>query len=85
MDNAKTNDDKLFKFILKCCRNHYKPDVHTFYIDIDNGRAYVECRQHDVYMEFYLYDGSTAKWCGPAVAAASRLENYGAKYESIDM
>lgn len=83
------NSDKLFKFILKAMRNHYKPDLHTFIISIIGGNAYVECRQHEVYIETRTYDinGNETKteWCGSAIAAANRLEKLGADYMSIDM
>lgn len=78
--------DRIFKFIMKCCRERYKPDLHTFFIDIDNGRAYVECREHEVYIALYFTDNRpTSKWCGTPVAAANRLDEYGAIYETIDM
>lgn len=78
--------DRLFKFILKGCRNHNKPDLHTFIIDIDEGRAYVECREHEVYIAFNFADERpAAKWCGTPIAAANRLDKYGAIYETIDM
>ena len=86
MDNAKTNDNKLFKFILKCCRNYYKPDVHSFFIDIRGGKAFVECDQYEVRMTFYLFNREEPiLWCGTPVAAANRLEANGAVYETIDM
>ena len=78
--------DRLFKFILKCCRNHNKPDLHTFFIGIDEGRAYVECREHEVCIAFNFADERpAAKWCGTPIAAANRLDKYGAIYETIDM
>lgn len=76
-------DDKLLKFLIKCQRNHYKPDLHTFYIDVLGGRAYVECREHEIYIEAYGPHG--IRWCGTAVAAANKLEMMGAAYETIDM
>lgn len=84
VNSKHVNDDKLLKFLIKCQRNHYKPDLHTFYIDVLGGRAYVECREHEVYIE--AFDGSHAiRWCGTAVAAANKLEMMGAAYETIDM
>ena len=78
--------DKIFKFILKCCRNHNKPDLHTFFIDVDKGKAYVECREHEVYIALYFADDRpTAKWSGTPIAAANRLDKYGAIYETIEM
>ena len=77
-------NEKLFKFILKCQRNHYKPDVHTFWIDINGGRAYVECRQNEVFVQSHT-GGFVKEWCGTAVAATNRLERLDAVYETIDM
>ena len=78
-------NEKLFKFILKCQRNHYKPDIHSFFIEIKDGSAYVEGQSGGVYMEEYYNDGSKRKFHGTAVAATNRLEMLGAKYETIDM
>lgn len=84
-EDPEVKDERLFKFILKCCRNHYKPDVHTFFIRISEGRAYVECREHEVFIIFY-YDGKpSVEWCGTPVAAANRLEKHGADIDTIDM
>ena len=70
----------------KCNKNHYKPDLHTFFIDITGGRAYVECRGYEVYIEHTIYDiGKTVEWCGTVIAATNRLEALGAIYDTIDM
>lgn len=78
-------DDKLFKFILKCCRNHDKADVHSFWIAVEGGRAFVECRPQEVFIELISYSGRHQKWCGYPMAAATRLESLGARYDTIDM
>jgi hypothetical protein len=77
--------DRLFKFILKCQRNHNKLDLHSFMIDIEDGRAFVDCRSDGVCMQTYYNNGSSVCWSGTAVAAANRLEMLGADYETIDM
>ena len=77
--------DKLFKFILKCCRNHNKPDLHSFQIDTKNGRAFVECRAQEVYIEVNTIDGRKSQWAGTPIAAANRLEIMGADFETVDM
>ena len=77
-------DDRLFKLILKCQRNYNKPDIHSFMIDVKNGRAFVECRQYEVFIKFYSGD-SVKEWIGTAIAAANALDIYGADYNTIDM
>lgn len=42
--------ERLFKFILKC-KETRTPDLHSFVIKIDNGIAFVECRD---YGEIYI-------------------------------
>lgn len=82
-------DEKLFKFILQCQRNRNKPDLHSFMIDLDNGRAFVECYECGVHIDEFLYDKKgnekRSQWRGTAVAAANRLEMLGADYSTIDM
>ncbi len=81
-------DDRLFKFLLRCQRRHNTPDLHTFYIDIKGGRAYVECRGHAVYIQSRIYgidNDKVTEWCGTTIAAANRLEKLGADYMTIDM
>ena len=78
------NEDKLFKFILKCQKNHYKPDLHSFRIAIDNGTAYIDCRQHEVFIEYYV-DDCKKQWCGLAIAAANLLELLKADINTIDV
>lgn len=83
------NGERIFKFLQRCQRDYYKPDLHTFFINVKNGRAYVECRGHnEVYIETRLYQEGVdkiVKWCGTTVAAANRLEKQGADYFTIDM
>ena len=78
-------EDKLFKFILKCCRNHNKPDIHSFFINIKGGRAFVDCRQYEVVITSYFDDTEPIKWCGTPVAAANRLKMLKADINAIDM
>lgn len=83
--SEQTSSDKLFKFILKCQRNQDKPDLHSFMIEIEDGRAFVDCRCGEVYMQTHYNNGSSVCWSGTAVAAANRLEMLGADYSTIDM
>lgn len=82
------DDERLFKFLLKCQRNHNKPDLRSFMIDIKNGKAYVECRSGEVYIQSRVYGNGFDKvkeWCGTTLAAANRLDALGADFETIDM
>lgn len=79
------NNDRIFKFILKAQRNHNEPDIHSFFIDFDGGRAYVEGQLDGLYMKEYYNNGLESEFCGTAIAVANRLEMLGAKYETIDM
>lgn len=86
--SEQTNSDKLFKFILKCQRNSNKPDLHSFVINIACGRAFVECRGYEVYIETYINKSGKeeeSRWCGTAVAATNKLELLGADYRTIEM
>lgn len=77
-------DDILFKCILKCQRNYNKMDLHSFVIRVEKGQAFVECRQHEVYIEIHTID-NRIKWVGTAIAAANLLDRYKADYTTIDM
>ena len=82
------NNERLFKFLQKCQKNHDKPDIHSFYICIENGKAYVECRGYEVYIRHRVYGPkgeSVMEWAGSTIAAANRLEKLGADYATIDM
>lgn len=85
--SEQTNSDRLIKFILKCQRNQDKPDLHSFWINISGGRAYVDCRSHEVYIEMYIAtpEEKKSQWIGTAVAAANKLDILGADYRTIEM
>lgn len=63
------DNEKLFKFILKCQRNHNKPDMHSFIIRGKDSTSYVECRQYEVFIVTYYNYGTEKQWTGTAVAA----------------
>lgn len=80
------NSERLFKFLQRCQKNHDKPDIHSFNINIAGGTAYVECRGYEVYIEHTVYGvDSEIKWAGSTIAAANRLDCLGADYATIDM
>ena len=49
--DARGNGYRLFKFIQKCNRHRNKADLHSFTNGIDGGRAFVECRGSEVFVE----------------------------------
>ena len=88
MVDAITNADRLFKIIQRCQKNWRKPDLHSFVVMINGGKAFVECRKNEVYIEARLYaidHDEVNQWCGTAVAAANRLTLLGADYETVDI
>ena len=82
-------DEKLFKFILSCARNHNKPDLHSFTIELKSGKAFVKCDCYGVHITEFSFDENSnekiTQWEGTAIAATNRLEMLGAKYETMDM
>lgn len=77
--------DRLFKLILRCQTNRYKPDSTSFRINIRDGEAYVEARDDGIYMEEHTASGAVYKSCGTAISAANRLDLLGADFESVKM
>lgn len=81
------NADKIFKFILKCLRTS-KPDLHSFVVSIDDGKAFVNCEYGEVWVNAITYDpdgNETRKhFAGTAVAAANYLIARNADYYSIE-
>lgn len=80
-----TTGDRLFKQ-LQYCKNHKDvPDLHSFMVDINGGVAYVEVRDYgEVFIE--TRNGNHEKvsqWCGTMIAAANRLEMFGADPDTI--
>lgn len=86
-----TNGDRIFKFLQKCNRNHYVPDLHSFQAKINGGTVYVDCRGFEVYIETHIFDKNTtdifkkSQWVGTTIAAANRLEKLGMDLDTIDM
>lgn len=83
------NNEKLFKFLLKCNRNHNTPDLHSFTAKIRNGTVFVDCRGYETYVESIIYDKNgnekKSKFVGTTIAAANRLEMLGIDLDSICM
>ncbi|MDO4495215.1 MAG: hypothetical protein Q4B62_05430 [Clostridiaceae bacterium] len=85
-----TNEDRIFKILQNCNRNHNVPDIHSFKAKINGGVVWVECRGYEVYIETQILDEHTdackkIKWVGTTVAAANRLEKLGIDLDTIDM
>ena len=78
-------NDRIFKLLLRCLRDRHKPDLHTFWINLNNGKAYVEAQEQGIYIERHTVDGKIFKFVGTAIAAANYLDKYGADYSTYDM
>ena len=74
---------QLFKFMMNC-KNNEDPDSHSFVIQIDDGQAFVDCREHEVFMECEI-NGRKSHWAGSYGAAEIRLIDLGAKIQTINM
>lgn len=86
MENNNDYNEKLYKFIKKCQRYHYKPDLHSFWIDRDGyGRVYVECGEDTIRVEYFNgIDDMSIKF-DKAIDAAKYLTSLGVLYSTIDM
>ena len=82
----KTFNDKIFKFLQKRQKNCNKADLHSFTINTTApcGKAFVECRGYEIYIELHASE-NVDRWVGTTVAAANRLEKFGADYLSIEL
>ncbi len=83
------NDERLFKFLLKCHRHHDTHYLHSFTAKIKNGVVYVDCLSFgQTYIESTVYDvngdETITQWAGTTVAAANRLEMLGIDFDSIE-
>lgn len=83
-------DEKVFKFLQKCNRNHGVKGLHGFQAKIKNGYVWVECRGHEIYIESRIYNSSgeeaRTEFVGTTIAAANRLEMLGVDIDtSIEM
>ena len=91
MDKQETRE-RLLKFIKQCCRNYYKPDLHSFKISINGGFAMVECDYgNEVTVEQYLFErmndgnGFVMRLGGKPTDATELLMLIGADIMTIEM
>lgn len=82
-------DDKIFKFLQKCNRQHATPDLHSFKANIKNGVVFVDCRGYETFIESITCDTDgneiSQRFVGTTIAAANRLEMLQMDFNSIDM
>lgn len=82
-----TNGDRLFKQLQYCKRHIGTPDLHSFTVNIQDGIAYVEVRTYgEVFIETRTRGeglDKVAQWCGTMIAAANRLDMFGADPDTI--
>ena len=85
MGNNNDYNEKLYKFIKKCQRYHYKPDLHSFTVETDRGIAFVECDTHEIDI-YYDVDGNHARATfSNAIDATLFLEYLNARLDTISM
>ncbi len=79
--------EKLLKFINRCLRTQ-KPDLHSFVIEIECGKAFVSCLCGEVAITSFVYDVDgheiREQFNGSASEAADYLIRNGAKWETIE-
>ena len=84
-----TTGDRIFKQLQYCKKHENVPDLHSFMVDIKDGVAYVEVRNYgEVFIETrtateHATFDKVSQWCGTMIAAANRLEMFGADPDTI--
>lgn len=82
-------DERVFKFLQKCNRNHATPDLHSFQAKIKDGYVWVECRGYETYIASHIFsqfgEETVTEFVGTTIAAANRLEMLGIDFDSIEM
>ena len=84
-----TNSDRIFKQLQYCERHIGTPDLHSFTVNIRDGIAYVEVRSYgEVFIETrtateHATFDKVSQWCGTMIAAANRLDMFGADHDTI--
>lgn len=48
--------EQLLRFILKCAERRHIPDLHSFVISIDGGKAWVDCEWEGVRIDAITYN-----------------------------
>lgn len=77
--------DIIFKTILRCVKNVNKPDLHSFTVRIKGGLAYVEAQYAGAVMvDTNTGDCKHTYFVGTPIAAANRLEMFGADPHTIE-
>ena len=80
-----TESEKLLKLVSTCKKNYYKPDLHSFMIDTEEGRAYVIADIHEVFIQRIVGNDFHNELYKTAEDAANRLVELGAKYSTYSM
>lgn len=78
-------DDHIFRLLMKIKKNIHKDDLHSFKININNGVAFVEA-QNDSEVIIRVYrDDQQQIYALPYIAAANKLDQLGADYNTVEM
>lgn len=80
-----TTGDRIFKQLQHCLARANTPDLHSFMVDITGGIAFVDVRPYgEVFIETRTGNPEKVRqWCGTMIAAANRLEMFGADPDTI--
>ena len=82
-------DERVFKFLQKCCRRHNVHDLHSFQANVKNGVVFVDCGEHKIFVESFIYDDSgnetRSEFAGAIIEVANHLEMLGIDFDSIEM
>lgn len=68
-----TYKDKIYKLLFKFYKNRNKKDYHSFKAYIKNGNVYVECRELEIYIEYYVNENKN-QFCGNLMSCTNLLE-----------
>lgn len=75
--------------LLRRCNRTNKADLHSFFIEIDSGRAYVDVHYGIVWISLFFYDGSGNEtrdhFRGDIAEATVYLEKLNARLDTVEM
>ena len=83
------DEERIFKFLKRCNRQHATPDLHSFKANIKNGVAFVDCRGYETFIESITCnesgDETREQFTGTAAEVAERLYELQIDLNSIEM
>lgn len=78
-------DSRLLQFVQRCA-NTTTPDLHSFTIEIENGKAFVECLYGDIIVDVVSFGSPEGhqQFRGDVNGATAYLIGRGARFETIE-